>query len=81
MITATQFENLKDRVEAFQRKAAESKGRLDEIRQRIKKEFECSTISEAKTLVSKMEKDLKTQSEDLEKEIEEFESDYAAQIG
>lgn len=54
MIALDDFETVKRKVDALRRKRDESIGALKQLKLRLKKEFDCDTIAEAKELLAKL---------------------------
>ena len=74
-----QYNQLKEQVEAAQRKADKAQGALDTTMERLKKEFGCSTISAAKKKLATLDKKEKNLKEEMDEAIEDFEEKWEAE--
>ena len=52
MIDLKEYSRLKEIVESHQRKADRSIGASEQLKQQLKKEFKCSSLEEAKSLLT-----------------------------
>jgi len=74
------YVKLKQLVEEKQQQAAEAKGSLNSILERLKKEFDCDSLKEAKQLLSKLKKKESDLAEQFEIAINEFEEKWQDEL-
>ena len=70
--TLAKYIKWKERVEAAQEKATKAEGALGEVKKRLKKEFGCSSIKEAKTKLAQLEKQKEQAEKKFNKELKTF---------
>ena len=75
-IDLAQFNKIKDALEKAQTKADRAKGKLDQLKEQLKKNFKCPSISAAKTKLKQMTKDKAQAEKDYNKAIKEFEETW-----
>ena len=78
--TTKKFINLQTKVTKAQEEASKATGALDQIMQRLKDEFDCSTIEEAKNLLKKLEKKSEKEEKEFETALEKFENEWKEQL-
>ena len=66
MATVDEYTQLKKRVDNARQKADKAEGALEEVLRKLKKDFDCKTLAEAKLKL----KQLKKEGSDLEAEFE-----------
>jgi len=66
MATVDEYTQLKKRVDNARQKADKAEGALEEVLRKLKKDFDCKTLTEAKHKL----KQLKKEGSDLEAEFE-----------
>ena len=71
MISEKKFREVKESLDRYKEECSQAKGRLEQLYETLKKEFNCSDLKSAKKLLRK----LRLQQEAEEKE---FEKDYEA---
>lgn len=75
-LTKERFEELKEAVERTKRKADEARGELNVLMRRLKEEFGCSTIKEAKKKLEELEKKTETAQENFNRLLKEYEKKW-----
>lgn len=73
MTTLKEYNQLKEQVEAAQRRADKAQGALDNTMERLEKEFECTSILMAKKKLAVMEKKEAKLAKERDEAITEFE--------
>ena len=71
-ITLEQYQQLKHKADEAQREADRLQGSLENMKSRIKSEFNCTTIEEAKILLDKMKQEERNTTEQFQRELELF---------
>lgn len=71
-MTEEEFKQLRADVEKARSEATRAQGSLDEMKSRLKKEFNVGSLKEAKAML----KDLQTKRDNLEKELDKLVEDY-----
>jgi len=79
MSNLDKYLQLKEKVEIAQQKADKAEGALEQLIERLKKEFCCSSVSVAKKKLTALQKQQTTLERDFEKAIEEFEKEWEVQ--
>jgi hypothetical protein len=74
-------EQLKRKIEVYQRKADKAAGALQELMKRLKDDFGCTSLKEAEKLLERMQSDHKRDSRQFEKDLQEFEEEYGDALG
>jgi len=72
MINENQYRELKQEVEAARNEATRAQGALDQLIDRLKDEFECESLKEAKTLLTSLETKREEADEDFEKAFADY---------
>lgn len=67
------FTELREKIEAAKVKKSKAEGALEEFMNRLKSEFGCSTIEEAEKKLGKLQAEIDSDEEKLEKDLEEIE--------
>ena len=70
------YTQLKEQVDAAQRRADKAQGEYDANMKRLKKEFSCSTLAEAKKKHKQLEKQEAGLTEKLESAIEDYQEKW-----
>ncbi|MCK9570180.1 hypothetical protein M0R72_14645 [Candidatus Pacearchaeota archaeon] len=70
------YEKLKGKVDQLQREVSRVEGAQQEILKRLKKEFDCNSLDEAKTLRDKLESRSNRARESYEKALDQFEEEW-----
>lgn len=70
------YMDLKRRVEKAQQEADKAQGAFDQVMKELKKDFECSTLEEAKKKLVSLQKQEKKAKEAFEEAVEEFEEKW-----
>jgi len=66
-ITKEEYEELKQEVEAAKSKAARAAGALEQSKKKLKEDFDCNSLGEAKKLLATTEASLEKASEEYRK--------------
>ena len=72
------FTALKQKAEDAQREADKAQGALDQLKERLKKEFQCNSLKDAETLLRKLEKEEKEAEREFDKSLAEFEDKFGS---
>jgi len=80
MISVKEFERLQRLVEAKQREADQAEGAYKQLMGRLKDEFGCTTLKEAKAKLSKMEQQVQDQSAAFDKAYAAFVAEHGEEI-
>lgn len=75
-LTEEKFQELKEKVETKRREAERAEGALEVSMKRLKEEFECDTIEEAKALFKKQKKELERDEKEFKKKLKEYEDKW-----
>ena len=67
---------LKKKVEAAQQKADQAEGALGEIMKQLKRDFDCSTLGEAKKKLKQLEKQEATIQKEFDSAVEKFNENW-----
>ena len=67
---------LKKKVEAAQQKADQAEGALGEIMKQLKRDFDCSTLAEAKKKLKHLEKQEASSKKEFDAAVEKYEEDW-----
>lgn len=65
-----ELNKIKTKIEEFERQEQESKARYKILMERLKSDFDCSSIDEAKALLEELQSEIELQEEKLEEHIE-----------
>lgn len=76
MAKIDKYLRLKKQVETAQQRADQAEGALGEVTKQLKKEFGCSTLSEAKKKLKQLERQEASSKEEFDNAVEEFESKW-----
>jgi hypothetical protein len=76
MLSSTQFNKLKKKVEQYRRDLDRSQGSQDELMKRLKKEFGISSIKKAKRLLKQLEREERDAEVKFNKALKAFEDTY-----
>lgn len=76
MNIAEKIIDLKERLQESKEQQLIIKSKTDALLERLKKEFNCTTVEEAETKLSSLEKELQSTQTQLEKSIIKFEEAY-----
>ena len=80
MSDATEFNKLKKKVDAAQEGLAKAQGALDNIMKRLKDEFKCDTVEEAKKLLKKLQTDERKARDEFEDAADEFDKKWGLYV-
>jgi len=80
MITAGQFEKLKNKVDNLKTQRDKAKGSLATVMGRLKDEFGCESIQDAEELLTELKESVKQHEEELEKLYEKFEDEFGERL-
>ncbi|MFX0132402.1 MAG: hypothetical protein ACFFDN_02025 [Candidatus Hodarchaeota archaeon] len=69
-----EIEKLRNKIEDAKTNRDKSQGAIDQIKERLKKEFDCSSIEEAESILNNLEKQIDSHTEKIETLEEEIES-------
>lgn len=75
-ITEDQYRKLKQEVEDAQSKAERAKGALDQLLKRLKEEFDCGNVKEAKKLLKQFEQERDEARAAFQKAMENYEESW-----
>ena len=70
------FQALKDRAEALQREADRAAGALQQLKFRLKDEFNCKTLEEAEKLLQRLSKEQKEAEKTFNQALKIFEAEF-----
>lgn len=70
------YQQLKTKREKAIQNINRQEGALDQIKQQLKEQFECSSFKEAKQKLEEMEKECNKQKEELEQALIAFEKEW-----
>ena len=76
MTNLKRFVQLKEQIDALQRRADKAAGSAETIVRQLKSEFGVKSIEEAKTLLAKMERDEAKAEREYENALRDFEAKY-----
>ena len=80
-IDLDQYSRLKKRIDEKQREKDRSEGALQQTLEQLKKDFNCSSIEKAESLLLKMEKEAKAAEMEYQEELEELLANNKEQLG
>ena len=72
------FTALKQKAEDAQREADKAQGALDQLKERLKKEFQCCSLKDAESLLRNLEKEEKEAEREFDKALAEFEDKFGS---
>jgi len=75
-ISVKEFQRLKDRVDRLKTKAAEAKGELNGLMDRLKKEYNCDSLGDAQELLQEKSDLADEAHERFQKEYGEFQGKW-----
>jgi len=70
------FLNLKNDVEMAQQKADKATGALEQLLTKLKEDFDCDSLREAKTLLKKLKHEEKSSGKKFEAAMQKFEDEW-----
>lgn len=70
------YTELQEKVQKLQQRRDRAQGALDQVMERLRKEYGCKTIKEAKTLLAKLNTDLDESEQEFETLLTTFEKEY-----
>ena len=77
MSTLQRYEELKEEIEDLKRKKAEATGILSELKKQLQRDFKCSTLKEAQTLLKKTKAQAEKTEQQFEIAMDHFENEWA----
>lgn len=80
-IDLKEFQRLTEEVGRLQREADKAAGAYDEQMRRLKDEFDCDSIAEAKELLTELESEVTTAEKAYGKAVKKFEKEWADVLG
>lgn len=72
------YTNLKQKVDRLQRESDKAAGALEQLKSQLRKEFECSSLEEAKSLLAKLEREEVKAKKEFETAMAEFEVKWSS---
>jgi phage gp16-like protein len=75
-VSASELVKMKEELERKSQKVSELKGRIKVLMEQLGKEFECSTVEEAESLVEDLKKELQEKEIKLSRGIEKLMNKY-----
>ncbi len=75
-VNLQRYQSLKSNVDRLRREADRFSGALEQLLARLKDEYGCETLDDAKKLASKLESDAAKATRKFNKELEEFEEEF-----
>ncbi len=75
-ITEDQFRRLKREVEVAKSEADRAQGALEQLMQRLKSEYGCDTLKQAKQKLTELQQELEKAKKEFEKEMAAYERDW-----
>lgn len=79
-IDLDEFKRLQEKVEAAKSRAERAKGQFDQLMERLKDEFDCSSIEEAEELIEQKKKERSKAEKSYRAALDKFEKDYGDKI-
>jgi len=76
-IDLERYQSLKSNVERLRRESDRAEGALEQLMARLKEEYGCKTLSDAKELAGKLENEAAEATRKFNKELEEFEEEWS----
>ena len=80
MSTLEHYTELKEKVGSLTADLNKSRGRLEELTNQLTKKFKCSTLKQAKALLSKLQQRNEENQEEFKERLAEFEEKYGNQF-
>jgi len=80
-VNLVEYNKLKETADKAQRDSDRATGALQQLRDRLKKEFDCDTIEAAEKLLAKWEKEEAVACKELNRKISEFKEQYNDELG
>jgi len=74
------YEQLKQKVDQYQREADRAAGALAQLLERLKEEFGCDSIEEAEKLARKLKKERDKTEKEFAEALEEFETEWGGEL-
>lgn len=71
-----QYEQLRERVERFQRDADRAQGTVDQLYRDLQERFDCKTKKAARRLIADLKVDLEQEDAKFKKALSEFNEEY-----
>jgi hypothetical protein len=75
-----EYQRLKKQAEALERRAERAKGRLAQMMQQLKTDFDCDNLEDAKTLLGQMEEELKEAERELAEQTAAFQEEWGDEL-
>lgn len=75
-MTEADLLKLKRQIDEAKQTTAELKGHQSALMKQLKDDWKCNTVEEAQELIAKMDKEIKTLSNNIETGLEELEKKY-----
>lgn len=72
-IDLERFSQLKREVEKKRKEADHAEGKLSQLKADLKKEFDCTSLKQADTLLTKLKKELEQEEQEYEAKLAQFE--------
>lgn len=79
-MNAQDFEKLKDRVDKLKQKLQRTKGSRDTLAERLKTEFQCSSLKEAKEKLNQLKAEVTDLKEVKEKKLADFVEQWGTKL-
>jgi len=80
MNSTEQYKQLKEKLEQKQQELSRAEGKLESLMEQMEKDFGCSSIKQAKTMLAKLEKQEEEAKQKFEEALEEFEEEWGDQL-
>ena len=74
------FEKLKDRVDKLKQKLQRTKGSRDTLAARLKSEFGCSSLKDAKTKLAELKREVTTLKQEKEQKLSDFAEQWESKL-
>lgn len=79
-IDIRKFTALKDKAEKQQREADKAAGALEQTLSKLKEEFDCDSLKEAKTILTELESEEAELSEQFNRELKQLEEKWEGKL-
>ena len=74
------YERLKEQVDTLQQRASRAEGALEQTMRRLKEEFNCDNIKQARAKYEKMKREQEKAEREFEKSLAEFEKEWGEKL-
>lgn len=81
MTDLQRYNDLKEKADRLRRDADRAAGAEDQLKKRLKVEFDCDTVGQAKILLENLEQELGRTKAEYEKATDKFEAAWDKQLG